>query len=64
MDRSKRQARHPRLPVRSWKAELKENGGLYVYKFEIDDGESATIRIVRKLDPVRYATLLCSTGAP
>ena len=64
MDRPKRQARHPHLPVRSWKAELKENGGLYVYKLEIDGGESATIRIVRKLDPIRHAALLCSTGAP
>lgn len=63
MDRSERQARHSRLPLRSWKVGLKENGGLYGYQFEIDSGESATIRIVRKLDPFRHATLLRSTGA-
>lgn len=64
MDRPKRQARHPRLSVRSWKAELQENGGVCVSQLEIVGVWSAAVRIVRKLDPVRHATLLCSTGTP
>lgn len=65
MDRPPRQARHPRISLRGWQAQLQENAGIHVSQRKIQSRgvnalEDATaVCFVREFDPIRDAALLC-----